>query len=107
MEILVRMNVPEWILRLIISYLEQQLMYVRFRGLVSTTKDMNGVFPQGTLLGGILYICYINPVGFPAEITNNPTLQSLLQDISDNIPSSDNTSSRHVLPISDCDPKLP
>ena len=49
MEILVKMNVPEWILRLIISYLEQRLMYVSFRGQVSTTKDMNGVFHREPL----------------------------------------------------------
>ena len=30
---------------------------------------MPGGMPQGTLLGVILYILYINPVGFPAEVT--------------------------------------
>ena len=32
-------------------------------------EDMPGGMPQGTLLGVILYILYINPVGFPAEAT--------------------------------------
>ena len=31
--------------------------------------NMPGGMPQGTLLGVILYILYINPVGFPAEAT--------------------------------------
>lgn len=79
-KILVQMNIPEWILRLIISYLEQRFMHVKFRGFTSQKKAMNGGFPQGTLLGGILYICYINPVGFPAEITNNPELLSILTE---------------------------
>ena len=30
---------------------------------------MPGGMPQGTLLGVILYILYINPVGYPSEIT--------------------------------------
>ena len=30
---------------------------------------MNGGFPQGSFIGGILYICYINPVGFPGELS--------------------------------------
>ena len=31
---------------------------------------MPGGCPQGTLIGVILYILYINPIGFPAEITS-------------------------------------
>ena len=73
-------------------------MYAKFRGEVSSLKDMNGGFPQGTLIGGILYICYINPVGFPGEITNCPELMSLLQD-------EDQSTSTCVLPLANEDPQ--
>ena len=44
-------------------------MILRFRGCVSDPQDIPGGMPQGTLLGVILYILYINPVGFPSETT--------------------------------------
>ena len=69
MRILVAMNVPMWLLRLILSYLEHRKMIIRFRGCKSDPEDIPGGTPQGTLLGVILYLLYINPVGFPAEIT--------------------------------------
>ena len=69
MRILVAIKVPMWLLRLILSYLEHRKMILRFRGCSSDPEDMPGGMPQGTLLGVILYILYINPVGFPSEIT--------------------------------------
>ena len=44
-------------------------MIVRFRGCSSLHNDLPGGMPQGTLLGVILYILYINPIAFPSEIT--------------------------------------
>ena len=44
-------------------------MILRFRGCVSDPKDIPGGMLQGTLLGVILYILCINPVGFLSEIT--------------------------------------
>ena len=69
MRILIAMNVPMWLLRLILSYLEGRKMIVRFRGCSSSPKPLPGGMPQGTLLGVILYILFIKPVGFPSEIT--------------------------------------
>ena len=69
MRILSAMKLPMWLLRLILSYLENRKMILRFRGCSSDPKDMPGGMPQGTLLGVILYILYINPVGFPGEVT--------------------------------------
>ena len=71
MRILISLKVPMWLLRLIMSYLENRKMILRFRGCSSDPEDMPGGMPQGTLLGVILYILYINPVGFPAEATIN------------------------------------
>ena len=71
MRILISMKIPMWLTRLILSYLENRKMILRFRGCKSNAKDMPGGMPQGTLLGVILYILYINPVGYPAEVTIN------------------------------------
>ena len=69
MRILIAMKVPMWLLRIIFSYLEHRKMILRFRGCSSDPEDIPGGMPQGTLLGVILYILYINPVGFPSEVT--------------------------------------
>ena len=45
------MKVPMWLLRLLMSYLEQRNMILRFRGCSSNPKDKPGVMPQGTLNG--------------------------------------------------------
>ena len=71
MRILTAMNIPMWLLRLLKSYLQNRKMILRFRGCCSDPKDMPGGMPQGTLLGVILYILYINPVGFPSEVTTD------------------------------------
>ena len=71
MRILLTMKVPQWLIRLIMSYLENRKMILRFRGCISDPMNMPGGMPQGTLLGVILYILYINPVGFPGEVTNS------------------------------------
>ena len=63
------LKVPEWLLRLMTSYLEHRKMFCRFRGCCSSLKDMIAGCPQGTLIGCILYILYINPIAFPGEIT--------------------------------------
>ena len=60
---------PKWLLRLILSYLQNRKMVLRFRSCSSSPRDLPGGCPQGTLIGVILYILYINPIGFPGEIT--------------------------------------
>ena len=69
MRILVALKVPQWLLRLILSYLQNRKMILRFRNCSSDPKDLPGGCPQGTLIGVILYILYINPIGFPGEVT--------------------------------------
>ena len=69
MRILTVMKEPKWLLRQLMSYLEERKMILRFRGCTADPRDMPGGMPQGTLLGVILYILYINPVGFPSEAT--------------------------------------
>ena len=69
MRILLALKVPQWLLRLILSYLQNRKMILRFRNCCSDPLCLNGGCPQGTLIGVILYILYINPIGFPGEIT--------------------------------------
>ena len=69
MRILIALRVPQWLLRLILSYLQNRKMILRFRNCCSSPKCLPGGCPQGTLIGVILYILYINPTGFPGEIT--------------------------------------
>ena len=67
--ILIILKVPSWLIRIIISYLEDRKMILRFRGCHSSKKSMKGSSPQGMLLGVVIYILYINPIAFPGEIT--------------------------------------
>ena len=71
MRILITLKVPQWLLRLILSYLQNRKMILRFKNCCSSPKCLPGGCPQGTLIGVILYILYINPIGFPGEITIN------------------------------------
>ena len=69
MRILIALKVPQWLLRLLLSYLKDRKMILRFRNCCSHPKCLQGGCPQGTLIGVILYILYINPIGYPAEVT--------------------------------------
>ena len=64
------MGVPAWLLKLVISFLENRSMVVRYKGKVSGRKMLPGGGPQGTLLGLLLFLVPINDVGFPNQ-TNN------------------------------------
>ena len=67
--ILILLKVPSWLIRLLVSYLENRRIVLKFRGCRSSGRVMKGSSPQGTLIGVILYILYINPIAFPGEIT--------------------------------------
>ena len=69
MRILIALKVPQWLLRVILSYLQNRKMILRFRNCCSDPKCLPGGCPQGTLIGVILYILYINPIGYPGEVT--------------------------------------
>ena len=54
------MKVPGWLLLIIISYLKDRRMLIKFRGVLSSLRDLPGSSPQGTVLGVILYIIIFN-----------------------------------------------
>ena len=64
------MNVPAWLLRIVMSFLSDRSMVVRYRGATSTPRSLPGGGPQGTLLGLLLFLVLINDAGFPDQHNN-------------------------------------
>ena len=58
------MNVPGWLLKIVIAFLTNRKMVVRYKGATSSSKNLPGGGPQGTLLGLILFLVLINDAGF-------------------------------------------
>ena len=59
-EDLADMNVPGWLLLILISYLTERSMYMRYKGCSSSRRMLPGSTPQGALLGILLFIIKFN-----------------------------------------------
>ena len=59
-EDLADMNVPGWLLAILVSYLTGRSMCMRFEGATSSYRDLPGSTPQGTFLGILLFIIVFN-----------------------------------------------
>ena len=68
------MGVPAWLLKVVIAFLSNRKMRVRYKGKWSSTKALPGGGPQGTLLGLLLFIVLINDVGFQGQSNNTGEL---------------------------------
>ena len=68
------MGVPGWLLKIVIGFLSNRKMFVKFKGKHSSTKSLPGGGPQGTLLGLLLFIVLINDVGFSGQVNNTGEL---------------------------------
>ena len=64
------MGVPAWLLSVVIAFLTDRRMLVRYKGKESGVKPLPGGGPQGTLLGLLLFIILINDVGFEDQLNN-------------------------------------
>ena len=64
------LDVPGWLLSIIISFLQNRSMSVKYNGCMSSVKSLPGGSPQGTLLALLLFIVFINDIGFDRQ-TNN------------------------------------
>ena len=64
------MGVPAWLLRVVMAFLSDRTMVVRFKGATSSVKSLPGGGPQGTLLGLLVFIVLINDVGFKDQRNN-------------------------------------
>ena len=80
------MGVPGWLLNLVMGFLSDRVMLVRYKGFTTDSKPLPGGGPQGTLLGLLLFLILINDCGFANEntrvgdiITQSPTSQLLRQ----------------------------
>ena len=58
------LGVPSWLLKLVIAFLQDRSMVVRYKGEVTDPRPLPGGGPQGTLLGLLLFIILINDLGF-------------------------------------------
>ena len=64
------MGVPAWLLKVVMGFLSNRKMKVRYNGKQSSIKDLPGGGPQGTLLGLLLFLVLINDVGFQGQQNN-------------------------------------
>ena len=85
--ILSEMGVPGWLLKIVIGFLTEREMVLRYKGGTSKTKSLPGGGPQGTLLGLFLFLILINAAGIQhlqrhlgEHITTKLTKRSPLQD---------------------------
>ena len=68
--ILSDMGVPGWLLKLVIAFLTDRSMILRYKGVSSSKHPLPGGGPQGTLLGLFLFLILINYAGFNDLQTN-------------------------------------
>ena len=59
-EDLADMHVPGWLLLILISYLTERSMFMRYKGSTSSNKLLPGSSPQGAFLGILLFIIIFN-----------------------------------------------
>ena len=64
------MGVPGWLLNLVMGFLTERKMKVRYKGNTTDSKQLPGGGPQGSLLGGFLFLILINLCGFPDQDHN-------------------------------------
>ena len=64
--ILSDMGCPRWLLEIVIAFLSERELIVKYKGLNSERKSLPGGSPQGTRLGMFLFLVLINFAGLPA-----------------------------------------
>ena len=73
-EDLADMQVPGWLLLILVSYLTERSMFMRYRGASSSRKQLPGSSPQGAFLGILLFIIIFNGAALRPSI---PRLHAL------------------------------
>ena len=64
------MGVPGWLLKLVIAFLKDRCMRVKYKGKYSKLFSLPGGGPQGSLLGLFLFLVLINDVGYSGQVNN-------------------------------------
>jgi hypothetical protein len=68
--ILSDMNVPGWLLQIVIGFLSDRELILRYKNKKSKAKKLPGGGLQGTLLGLFLFLILINKAGFQQNVKN-------------------------------------
>ena len=61
------MGVPGWLLNIVMGFLTERIMVVRYKGETTDPRSLPGGGPQGTLLGLLLFLVLINFCGFDSH----------------------------------------
>ena len=70
--LLSNMGVPGWLLKLVVAFLSDRELIVKYKGCQSDRKYLPGGSPQGTRLGMFLFLILINFAGFAfTDINSN------------------------------------
>ena len=64
------LDVPGWLLSIVIGFLKERSMIVSYRGSQSSIKSLPGGGRQGTLLALLLFLVLVNDVGFENQVNN-------------------------------------
>ena len=64
------MGVPAWLPDVVVTFLSDRKMLVRYKGKQSRTKNLPFGGPRGTLLGLLLFLVLINEAGFEGRKNN-------------------------------------
>ena len=64
------MGTPSWLLNIVIAFLKDRCMVVKYKGEYSNMKQLPGGGPQGALLGLFLFLILINDVGFNHQVND-------------------------------------
>ena len=64
------LGVPGWLLRVVMAFLTNRSMRVKYKGKLSDFYPLPGGGPQGALLGLFLFLILINDVGFSEQENN-------------------------------------
>ena len=67
-ELLSELGVPGWLLQIVIGFLEDRELEVKYKDEKSGRKKLPGGGPQGTILGMFLFLILINAAGFRKKI---------------------------------------
>ena len=73
------MGVPGWLLSIVIGFLSDRELILRYKGEQSERKRLPGGSPQGTRLGMFLFLIMINFAGFPMQDIERETGERITQ----------------------------
>ena len=71
-QILSDLKVPSWLLKIVMAFLSDRELILRYKGKLSKNKSLPGGTPQGTRLGMFLFLILINFAGYEShELQHN------------------------------------